>query len=117
MHREYVRSVEEDQAKPYCIFISDVRFKNEAEAILARPNSLIIRYDSSDEIRKQRIYNRDGAYMTDEQNAHRSEIEIESFSDLVSTVIDSSSMSIEDQASATMEAIKESFGLKIYAKN
>jgi cytidylate kinase len=117
MHREYIRSVEEDEAKPYCIFISDVRFRNEAEAILARPNSLIIRYDSSDEIRKERIYNRDGEYMTDEQNAHRSEMEIESFSDLVSTIIDSSSMSVEDQASATMEAVKESFGLKTHAKN
>jgi hypothetical protein len=55
--------------------------------------------------------------MTDEQNAHRTEMEIESFTDLASIIIDSSSISVEDQASATMEVIKESFGLKSYAKN
>jgi dephospho-CoA kinase len=117
MYREYIKSTNEDDVKPYCVLISDVRFKNEAEAILSRPNSMIIKYDSSDEIRRERIYDRDGVYMTDQQMSHRSEKEIELFSDLATTVINSSSISVEDQASATMEAVKESFGLKTYAKN
>jgi hypothetical protein len=118
MYREYLRSVKEDEeANPYCVFISDVRFKNEAEAILAKPNSMLIGYETSDTVRRERIYDRDGVYMTDEQMSHRSEQEIDSFSDLVSVLIDSSSISIEDQASATIEAVRESFGLKSYAKN
>jgi dephospho-CoA kinase len=118
MHKEYLKTIEENkEPSPYCVLISDVRFKNEAEAILARPNSMIIRFDTDDEVRRERIFKRDGFYMTDEQMNHRSEQEIDLFSDIVSAVVNSSSVSVEDQSSATMEAVKESFGLKNYAKN
>lgn len=118
LFREYTKSIsDEEEEKPYCILISDVRFQNEAEAILKLPNSMLIVYDASPEVRKDRIFNRDGVYMTDEQMSHKSEKEIEIFASSASAVIDSSSMSVEQQAQATIDIIKERFGLAAYAQN
>lgn len=118
LHREYVKSLEEDEeSKPYCVLISDVRFENEAEAILKLPNSMLIMFDASDEVRRERIFSRDGVYMTDAQMSHRSEKEIDNFAHTASATIDSSSMSVEDQAVKTITLIKEKFGLTSYAQN
>ena len=118
LHRDYVKSLEEeDQPNPYCVLISDVRFENEAESILKLPNSMLILFEASDEVRRDRIYSRDGVYMTDEQLSHKSEKEIDGFSHLASGTIDSSSMSVEDQAVKTITLIKEKFGLTSYAQN
>jgi cytidylate kinase len=118
LYREYNKSLEEDEtANPYCVLISDVRFENEAESILKLPNSMLILFEASDEVRKERIFSRDGVYMTDEQMSHKSEKEIDNFSSLASAIIDSSSMSVEDQAVKTITIIKEKFGLSSYAQD
>lgn len=117
-YRDYVKSLtDEDEEKPYCVLISDVRFRNEADAILKLPNSMLILYDASEEVRRERIFNRDGVYMTNEQLSHKSEKEIESFYDLASVIIDSSTMSVEQQANETIKHIKEGLGLNSYAQN
>lgn len=116
-YRDYIKGLsEEESEKPYCILISDVRFKNEADAILKLPNSMLILFDASEEVRRERIYNRDGVYMTNEQLSHKSEKEIESFYDLASVIIDSSTMSVEEQAAETIKTIKEGLGLNSYAQ-
>lgn len=118
LHREYVKSLSgEEEQKPYCILISDVRFENEAQAILKLPNSMLIVYDASPEVRRERIFARDGVYMTDEQMSHKSEKEIELFASSASAIIDSSTMTVEEQAEATINMIKERFGLASYAQN
>jgi len=118
LHRDYVKSLQEEEtANPYCILISDVRFENEAESILKLPNSMLILFEASDEVRRERVYSRDGVYMTDEQMSHKSEKEIDNFITIASAIIDSSSMSVEDQAVKTINLIKEKFGLASYAKN
>jgi dephospho-CoA kinase len=109
IHREYLRGLEEDQITPHCILISDVRFVNEAEAILKSPNSMIITFDASDEVRKERIMSRDGFMMTDEQMAHKSEQQIDLIRDLSTAIIDSSSMNVEGQSIETINRIKERF--------
>jgi dephospho-CoA kinase len=78
---------------------------------------MLIAYDASPEVRRERIFNRDGVYMTDEQMSHKSEKEIEIFASSASVTIDSSSMSVEQQAQATIDTIKERFGLAAYAQN
>ena len=78
---------------------------------------MLILFEASDEVRRDRIYSRDGVYMTDEQLSHKSEKEIDGFSHLASGTIDSSSMSVEDQAVKTITLIKEKFGLTSYAQN
>lgn len=111
IHNEYISSIEEEESvKPHCILISDVRFKNEAEHILSKPNSMVIEYTASDEVRRNRIFNRDSVYMTDEQMSHRSELEIDTFKELITASIDSSQLTIEQQVSATINTIKERFG-------
>jgi hypothetical protein len=49
--------------------------------------------------------------MTDEQISHRSEKEIDTFSDMIDVVIDSSYINLEEQTNLTIKAIKEGFGL------
>lgn len=111
IHGEYISSLDEEKMLPHCILISDVRFMNEAEAILSQPNGIIIKFDASDQVRKDRILARDFVLMTDEQLLHRSEKDIDSMSDIIDLVINSDSMSIEDQVNETIKLIKESFGL------
>jgi dephospho-CoA kinase len=111
LHKEYVKSIsEEDQQHPHCVLISDVRFENEAEAILSQPNGMLIVYDADPEVRKERILMRDGVMMTEEQMSHKSEKQIDLFIDKASVVIDSSSMTIEEQVMATVESIRKYSG-------
>ena len=113
IHREHIKYSGEEDIKPHCILISDVRFLNEAEAILASPNGMIIMFEASDDIRKDRILSRDGVIMTEEQMSHKSEQQIDLMTDMVTAKIDSSSMNVEAQAVATINIIKERF--KVYA--
>ena len=111
IHGEYLFSLDEEKESPHCIVISDVRFINEAKAILDQPNGIIIKFDASDEIRRNRIFARDSVFMTDEQLSHRSEKEIDQMSDIINVTINSDEMSIEDQVKETVKSIRESFGI------
>lgn len=112
IHNEYLFNLDpSEEESPHCVIISDVRFLNEAQAILNQPNGMIIKFDASDEVRRQRIFNRDSVFMTDEQLSHRSEKEIDMMSDMIDLVIDSSEIKIEEQVNLTIKAVKESFGL------
>lgn len=116
LFREYQKSVlDNEEELPFCVLISDVRFQNEAEAILSMPNSMVILFDAATDVRKERILLRDGVEMTEAQMSHKSEKEIDLFSDKVSTVIDSSSMTVEEQALETMKMVKETFQVFNYA--
>lgn len=112
IHSEYLYSLDKDEEEnPHCVIISDVRFINEAKTILNQPNGIIVKFDASDEVRRQRIFNRDSVFMTDEQMSHRSEKEIDMMSDIIDVVIDSSEITIEEQVNLTIKSVKESFGL------
>lgn len=111
IHSDYTSSLSEESELPHCVLISDVRFVNEAQAILSQPNGIIIKFEASDQVRRERILSRDFVLMTDEQLSHRSEKEIDSMSDIIDLVINSDSMSIEDQVNETIKLIKESFGV------
>lgn len=113
---DYKKTLSEDEEEiPYCVIISDVRFKNEAEAILSSPNGMLIVFDADPTVRQERILLRDGVMMTQEQMSHKSEKEIDLFSDHASAIIDSSSMTIEEQALATMKIVRERFSVDTYA--
>lgn len=117
IHQNYITEAEKEKedTKPHCILISDVRFRNEAECILSQPNSFLIRFDASDEVRRERIFTRDSVYMTDEQMSHRSEKDLDNISKDLFHIIDSSYINIEEQVKQTIEAIKGKF--PIHAKN
>lgn len=109
LYKKYVISREkEDQdsiINPMGIIISDVRFVNEAEAILRQPNGVLICYDASQETLNDRILKRDGKLMSDEQKSHKSEQEIEMIKNMASFVINTDNMSVEEQTLATVSKL------------
>jgi len=105
--RDYMKTEEFlDNDTPMCIIISDVRFKNEAEAILKQPNGLVICYEASDHIRQERMMKRDGFLMSDEQMNHRSEQEIDLIKSMASAIINTDNLSIKDQVNETIKFVQ-----------
>lgn len=106
LHRSIISSPSyEDSELPVGIIISDVRFQNEAEAILSQPNGIVIYFDASDETRNARMLKRDGTFMTEDQASHRSEKECDLVKVLASAIISTDNMSMEQQASETLQII------------
>lgn len=106
LYRSYFKSLtEEDEELPFAVIISDVRFENEAEQILKSPNGIVICFDASQETLNDRLMKRDGKVMDAEHAAHRSEQQIDSIMNMATTIINTDSMSIEEQASATIAAL------------
>ena len=95
-----------DQDTPICVIVSDVRFMNEAQSILKQPNGIVITYEASDDTLRERIFKRDGVYMTDEQLNHNSEKEIDLVRGVSTFTINTDSLSIEDQAKQTLDLVK-----------
>jgi dephospho-CoA kinase len=106
MHRSIISadSYEENEL-PVGIIISDVRFVNEASKILGHPNGMVIYFDASDETRNARMMKRDGMLMTKAQSSHVSEQECDLVKGLASAIINTDNMSMEDQASQTIQII------------
>ena len=106
LYQSYYKSLEEEEAEsPFAVIISDVRFVNEAEAILKQPNGVLVCFDASDETLQERIYKRDGKLMSEEQMSHKSEQEIKQVMEMASVVIRTDGMSIEEQALETIKKI------------
>jgi hypothetical protein len=106
IYNNYVRSIDEDEIEnPFAVIISDVRFENEARAILEQPNGMVICFDADQSVLNQRILDRDGRLMSDEHMNHKSEQQISIVKEIATSVIDTSNMNIEQQTKATLEAI------------
>ena len=107
IYNQYIKSLSEDEEEStFGVIISDVRFENEAELILQQPNGFVVYFDADQEVLNQRILNRDGKIMTDEQKNHISEQQTEIVKSIATSVIDCSSMTIEQQTNATLGLIK-----------
>ena len=110
-------SSENDEAEIYeryaCI-ISDVRYVNEAKMISEHPNGILIRFDASNDIRMDRLYNRDGYRMSEEQLNHKSERVEDIPEEWFDAIIDSDQMTVKEQAQFTELTIKKQLG-KVYA--
>ena len=90
------------------ILVSDVRFVNEAEAILKQPNGIVICFDASQETLDKRLMKRDGGLMDETQASHKSEQCIEDIKKIATFVIDTDNMNVEQQ---TLETLKQ-IGIK-----
>jgi len=112
IYRSYIKDFNENnnsdfdnEPNPMAIIISDVRFLNEAEAILSEPNGVLITFDASDETLNERIMKRDGKPMSQEQLSHKSESFIDQIKNISTYVINSDNMTIEQQANATLSVL------------
>lgn len=105
LYNAYIRdsSSEEDVETPmFGVIISDVRYLKEAQKILEHPNGFVIAFDATQEVLDQRLIKRDGKLMSEEERNHSSEQDIPFIRELSSFVLDTSSMSVEDQAAETV---------------
>jgi dephospho-CoA kinase len=66
---------------------------------------MVIYFDASDETRNARMMKRDGMLMTKAQSSHVSEQECDLVKGLASAIINTDNMSMEDQASQTIQII------------
>jgi hypothetical protein len=67
---------------------------------------MVITYEASDDILRDRIFKRDGIFMTNEQLNHNSEKEIDLVKEVSTFIINTDNLSIEDQAKATLQLVK-----------
>jgi dephospho-CoA kinase len=96
---------EEDDELPFVVFISDVRFVNEAQKILNQPNGIVICFDANEDTLNDRILKRDGKLMSSDQKNHISEQQIDTIKSMASLIIPTDDMTIEQQAQATLKAL------------
>lgn len=106
LYRSYIKSLGEDtDPSPFAVLISDVRFFNEAEAILSQPNGVVVCFDASDETLNERLMKRDGQPMSEEHRQHKSEKQVDLVKEIASIVINTDGMNIEQQTMATLSSI------------
>lgn len=94
-----------EEEPPMAIVISDVRFENEARAILEQPNGILVCFDASQEVLDDRLMRRDGGLMSAEQSQHKSEQYIEDIKKIATIVINTDNLNVEQQAIETLKAI------------
>lgn len=103
-----------DMGVPHLTFISDLRMPNEAAFVAEHPNGVLIKYTCDEKVRGARILDRDGVRMTEAQAGHESE-KIELINpEHVAGEIDSTSLSIKEQAQFTTKFINETFGAELF---
>jgi dephospho-CoA kinase len=118
LHKEYINSLEEDEEeKPFYVIISDVRYPNEADAILSAPNGKLVFFDAEDATLNERLIKRDGRISSPEQAAHSSEQSSAIVKKMASIVISTDNMSIEDQVQFTLSELGINTQEQEYAKN
>jgi hypothetical protein len=98
-------SLEEETQMPLVIFISDVRFVNEAQKILDQPNGFLVCFDATEETLNDRILKRDGRIMSVDQKNHISEQQIDIIKSMSNFVIQTDELTIEQQAKETIKAL------------
>lgn len=96
----------------YACIVSDVRMPNEAEFIANEPNGILIKFTASDEVRNERLYNRDGYLMTKEQLAHPSERVEDIDKSLIDVTIETDKLSLEEHVNVVGKIIREITGME-----
>lgn len=70
----------------------------------------MICYTASEEVRNERLFNRDGKYMTDEQANHPSEMEIDQISQISNATINTDDLTVDDQTLFTLDYVNSLVG-------
>lgn len=93
----------------FAALVSDVRFQNEAEWISTQPNGLMINLIASDEVRRERLINRDGSTLNVSQSTHHSE-DLLIPDHLIDFTINTDDLSVADQKRIFVDHIYDTFG-------
>ena len=100
-----------EQEKRYFCIVSDIRMPNEAAMISSFKGGVVVKFTASDAVRQNRLLNRDGFLMTEAQASHESERVDDIPADLITAVIDTDALSIEEQARATKDQVLNLVGV------
>ena len=107
LYMDYLREFQfDEEVAPFAVIISDVRYANEAKAIKGTPNGILICYEASDSVREERMIKRDGQLMTEAQRNHSSELEMDQVAELSDIIINTDSLSVQEQSNNTKDFIK-----------
>lgn len=96
---------EENWDKSYMCIVSDIRMPNEAEMIKDFDNSVLVRFDASEEVRLKRLMDRDGKLMTPDQANHESEKVMEIPEELFDVILDTDDFTVREQAMAVQKFV------------
>ena len=115
-YREFTKEYTEDKypGLRLGIVLSDIRFPNEAQAVIDHPNGVLLKFWAKPEVIRERLYNRDGKVLSIEQANHESEqslalIPDESFDE----IIDTSEFSVSEQATYVKELVSATFNASV----
>lgn len=117
-----IRSIKRDAAwaeendKQYICYVSDIRMPNEAEGISKEPNGIVIRLSASENIRRERLLNRDGYLMTQEQSNHESEQVNNIPKEFITHTLDTDNMTVTEQAQAIVRTSSQLLGIELQTK-
>lgn len=101
----------EDSEQPFGVIIDDVRMHNEAEYVKEAPNGLLVKLWARPDVIAERVYDRDGAWVTDDVTRHESEVQSASIPDEWCTaIVDTSDMSVEVQVATIREIVVSRLG-------
>ena len=117
MIQHFLRYAEAEDTEDctYVCVVSDVRQPNEAEWVRNQENGILLRFDASDAVRAERILDRDGVTLTQEQLNHHTE-DIDKIDDnLIDAVINTDELTLSQQVEVTRSHISESLQLEVYA--
>lgn len=107
IHRETMRSLNEEEDKNVVVLISDVRYLNEAKSILEQPNGFVICFDATQDVLDQRLLKRDGKLMNEDEMSHSSEKQIDYIKNIASFVIDTNELDLDQQTEKTIQIINK----------
>jgi cytidylate kinase len=106
LYKQYIKDLQEDNSvNPFAVIISDVRFENEADAILKQPNGMVIVFDAEEQTLHERIIKRDGRPLSVEQMNHPSEKQIDIVKAKATYTMKTDDMSLEEQTFNTLKLI------------
>lgn len=117
-----IRSIKRDGAwaddndKQYVCFVSDIRMPNEAKAISEEPNGLVIRLRASENVRRERLLDRDGFLMSKEQAEHESERVNDIPSEYFAVELDTDDLNVTEQANAVVSLASQLLGIELQTR-
>lgn len=110
MHRKLIDEwdAKEEDYVPFVSVISDLRFQNEIDLIREQPNGFVVKLDASKEALNERLIQRSGKPLTDEQWNHPSEAQLRSIpDDKFDLIIDTNTLNLEAVAETINDFLVE----------
>lgn len=102
-----------DNDRQYVCVVSDVRMTNEAKLIDSFSNGVVVELLASDEVRQDRLVDRDGYIMSTEQSEHASERTDLIKRKYITASLDTDNLGIDEQATEVLNIVNKTLGASL----